>query len=581
MSEFVSSLLRVLTAPGTHVLAAALAVVCLLQYLLHLSYTRGTRRENRRMRRELESMVDRVTCLESDRALAETESRALRLLAETATADEAVRVVLQCCVSDPESALAAWFELSAEGRPWLRAAYGLSDDSCARSAADPDWAALLAGESSLRLWIDEARLTTFYQRLSTDDQSKVRELFVLRVGPAHRPMGIVVTSTLAPEGTSLAGRITLIERLLSTLTRLLQRTETLMQQQDELRLTRELLDLRCLVDTHLGTPIELLEEFLGRLVAAAGFNRGTLYLASDKRLDPRPLVTSGDGLPRGLVDLWKLDEAALARQGLDADGLTFLTAAELRSVPVRSTMRGALLAPLVHEDALIGVVCLTRHAESPLPDADRELLRWATEYLAETILRTVDRAIIEQQARRDALTQLANRHTFDREIERHVGHAERTETPCALIMLDIDRFKSLNDRYGHLAGDEVLRCVARMVQSCVARTRAADRPLVARYGGEELSVLLPGTDLDGAYRVAEDILSTIRRKAVDFEGQVIRLTISAGVAVCPRHGSTPSELIAAADAALYRAKQAGRDRCEVAPARRLAAERMAAYGVSG
>jgi diguanylate cyclase (GGDEF)-like protein len=72
----------------------------------------------------------------------------------------------------------------------------------------------------------------------------------------------------------------------------------------------------------------------------------------------------------------------------------------------------------------------------------------------------------------------------------------------------------------------------------------------------------------------------VRRKAVDFEGQAIRMTISAGVAVCPQHGTTPSELIAAADAALYRAKQGGRDRCEVAATRRVGVERMVAYGVS-
>jgi diguanylate cyclase (GGDEF)-like protein len=533
------------------------------------------------MRRELDSMLDRVTCLESDRALAETESRALRRLADATTADEAIRVLLQCCVPEPESDLAAWFDCRSGEQPWLRAAYGLGDESCGRVAVDTDWLSHLAHESCLRLWTDEAQLSDFYRRLAADDQSKVRELIVLRVGPAGRPQAMLVTTTLPPERTSFAGRLELMERLLATLCALLQRTEMLAQQQDELRLTREILDLRCLVDTHLGTPLELLEEFLNRLMSAAGFDHATLYLASNKRLDPKPLVTSGAGLPRGLVDLWKIDEAMLARRGLDAFGLTFLTSADLRAVPIRSTMRGAMLAPLMHEDSLIGVVCLTRHADAPLPEADRELLRWATKYLAETILRTVDRAIIEQQARRDALTQLANRHTFDREIERHAAQVERDETPCALIMLDIDRFKSLNDRYGHLAGDEVLRCAARMVQSCVARTRAADRPLVARYGGEELSVLLPGSGLDGAYRVAEDILSTVRRKAINFEGQVIRLTISAGVAVAPQHGTTPSELIAAADAALYRAKQAGRDRCEVATTRRAAVEKMAAHSVSG
>ena len=135
--------------------------------------------------------------------------------------------------------------------------------------------------------------------------------------------------------------------------------------------------------------------------------------------------------PRGIADLWRLDEASLARKGMQASGMTFLNAGDLHALRVRSTMCGACVVSLTHDDTLMGVVCMARQADMPLGQGDRQLLQWATDYLRDTILRTVDRAMIEQQARRDALTQLANRHTFDREIRRQMDDAlEEAEFLC-------------------------------------------------------------------------------------------------------------------------------------------------------
>jgi diguanylate cyclase (GGDEF)-like protein len=256
--------------------------------------------------------------------------------------------------------------------------------------------------------------------------------------------------------------------------------------------------------------------------------------------------------------------------------LQFYAAADLHALRVRSTMCGAFVTALNHDDSLIGVVCLARQVDAPLSQGDRELLRWATDYLRETILRTVDRAMIEQQARRDALTQLANRHSFDREIRKHVEQSVQSNAECSLLMLDVDRFKSLNDRYGHLAGDEVLRNIARTIESCVSRMRSTDRPMVARYGGEEIAVLLPGVPVNGAKRVAEQIVQAVRTSDLEFDGKIICPTISGGIACCPKDGRTPEELIAAADGALYRAKEGGRDRWECAGEQRPESLRIAA-----
>lgn len=574
----VSSLIHRFGATGAAE-AASLAAVCLVQYLLHLYNARRTRRESQDMRRRLEVFVDRVSTLEADRSLAETENRSLRRLAETSSADEAVEVLLEHCAPDPDAGFAAYFEMSPEGEPRLRSSRGLSADSRQYIAVDPDWLVRLSSEAVIHLAQKETRRTAFFSRLSTGDQERLSRLILFRVGTAVHPSGLLVASDLPPVQSALDARIDLVQRLLATLGSFLHRSQAIERQQDELRVTRELLELRCLVDTHLGSPVELLEEFLERVATATGFERATLYLASGQRLDAKPLVCVGTALPRAIADLWRLDEAALARRGLHSSGsLQFYNAADLHALRVRSTMCGAFVTALNHDDSLIGVVCLARQADAALSAGDRELLRWATDYLRETILRTVDRAMIELQARRDALTQLANRHSFDREIRKQVDLAVQSGSDCSLIMLDVDRFKSLNDRYGHLAGDEVLRTIARTIESCVSRMRSTDRPMVARFGGEELAVLLPGVPIQGAKRVAEQIVQAVRSTDIEFDGHVICPTISGGIACCPKDGRNPEELIAAADGALYRAKEGGRDRWECAGEERPDTLRIAAIG---
>lgn len=549
----------------------------LLLYITQLWQQRSVHKESRSVRRHLDLIVDKLSALEVDRAVSDTESRTLRRLAETATVDDAVDVLLEHCLPEPDAGLAAYFDLTPDGDAQLRAARGHSPEYESYLAVDPDWSLRLASEAFVELVGAEARRTAFFSRLAVEDQERVSRIILFRVGAGLRPSGILVTTDLPPALAPLPMRIELMQRLIATLASFLHRSEEIRRQQDELRMTRELLELRCLVDTHLGSPVELLEEFLERLTTATGFDRAVLYLASGMRLDSKPLVCVGASLPRGIADLWRLDEAALARKGMHASGLALYSAGDLHALRVRSTMCGACVVPLAHDDTLIGVVCMARQQDTAISPGDRQLLQWATDYLRETILRTVDRAMIEQQARRDALTQLANRHMFDREIGRQVDSAMASGGECGLVMLDVDRFKSLNDLHGHLAGDEVLRCVARTVESCVGRMRSTDRPLVARYGGEELVVLLPGVPIHGAKRIAEQIIEAVRSAEVRFEDKTIRLTISAGIAVCPKDGTTPNDLIAAADEALYRAKNNGRDRWEAAGEERPETLRIASF----
>jgi diguanylate cyclase (GGDEF)-like protein len=156
----------------------------------------------------------------------------------------------------------------------------------------------------------------------------------------------------------------------------------------------------------------------------------------------------------------------------------------------------------------------------------------------------------------DELTGLANRRCFEQILHLEWRRAARTNTPLALLMIDVDNFKAFNDQYGHCRADEVLHEFGRLLESCV--NRAGD--LAARYGGEEFAVILPNTNAKSASVVAERIQSSMLERSHSFGG----LTVSIGVASRrPRADQDPRALVRDADAALYRAKANGRNRCEM------------------
>jgi diguanylate cyclase (GGDEF)-like protein len=157
----------------------------------------------------------------------------------------------------------------------------------------------------------------------------------------------------------------------------------------------------------------------------------------------------------------------------------------------------------------------------------------------------------------DALTGLPNRRRFDQELYHRFAQWQARGTPLSLVLVDVDHFKSVNDEHGHVAGNAVLHEIARVL---LGNVRAHD--LVARYGGEEFGIILPGTNVDDARRIAERIRRAIAGHAFRFSDAETRVTISAGVAQANLTMGSEA-LVTWADTALYAAKSSGRDCCQV------------------
>jgi two-component system, cell cycle response regulator len=168
--------------------------------------------------------------------------------------------------------------------------------------------------------------------------------------------------------------------------------------------------------------------------------------------------------------------------------------------------------------------------------------------------------VCEEAAFTDHMTGLANRRRFERQLEREVGRTMRFGHPFSLLMIDIDKFKDLNDSFGHDAGDDAIRRIGRVLRE---GTRGID--LAARIGGEEFAVLLVETSQEGAVEVAERLRLAI--KALELTSGC-QITASFGVAVCPVDAQTAPDILKAADVALYEAKRSGRDRVVGTPAMR-------------
>ncbi len=217
-----------------------------------------------------------------------------------------------------------------------------------------------------------------------------------------------------------------------------------------------------------------------------------------------------------------------------------------------------LAVPLKARNRTLGALILTGPRGS-FDAASHRVLGILANQAAATVSLIKDREQQKELAVRDGLTNLYNRRAFNELLAQAVAREDRQGGRLALILLDLDHFKKLNDTYGHPAGDEALRATARVLTQ---HLRKGDQ--AARYGGEEFVVILPGTEEEGALHLADRVREALHTHRLVFEGARIAISASLGAAVWPGDGKDPEALLGAADRALYASKQAGRNRVTAA-----------------
>ncbi|MGD1806589.1 PAS domain S-box protein [Dapis sp. BLCC M126] len=249
-------------------------------------------------------------------------------------------------------------------------------------------------------------------------------------------------------------------------------------------------------------------------------------------------------LRRGRIHLVEADSSSLLCQHINAT-----------TPPAKS-----LCIPMIANGDTIGLIQLTAMKPEALSEAKQQLGCTVAQHLALALANLELRETLKNQSIRDPLTGLYNRRYLEEFLEQEIHRAKRNEHSVGVIMIDIDHFKGFNDNFGHDAGDLVLEEVGKTLINAVRKSDVA-----CRYGGEELTLILPGASVKETQKRAEDIRLAIKQLRLRYrETTLDSITASFGVASYPQHGRTSEQVIQTADAALYHAKEQGRDQTVVA-----------------
>lgn len=309
------------------------------------------------------------------------------------------------------------------------------------------------------------------------------------------------------------------------------------------------------IGRELGASLErrrITKELLIRAVELVDARQGALVWAADGENPAELAQAFGEGAA-DLAPEWAL------RAATEGEAVHLLGAA----MPEGLGAQAGLVLPIASRDRHFGAIAVfdkeARNGVGPFTEDDEALLMG----LATQAATALENARLYEMATVDGLTKLYIRRHFEQRLAEEHRRFLRHGTPYALLLLDLDRFKQVNDTHGHATGDAVLRAVAKVMRAKVRE----DLDVPGRYGGEELLVLMPETDQGGAAIMAERLRSAVEALVLeDPQGQPLRVSASFGVACCPSDGQDPAQLMAAADQALYASKHGGRNRVTMASA---------------
>jgi diguanylate cyclase (GGDEF)-like protein len=391
-----------------------------------------------------------------------------------------------------------------------------------------------------------------------DQLQRVKQATVLSAafGSILAVVGALTDPLLLALGLGLAGGAALVAGVRGTVfrRRRIAALETRVREQD-LAAEAQLQSLAAL-----SSELRL-EEVLNRITASASSAisgaQFALLLAESDRMRVFRTTQVPDEQGRQLERWAQASAEALHDGPIVIDDLASVPALSSLTADEQLRFGSACAAPLVFRDQLLGVLIALAPGTRVFLPHDVGSLETYAGHAAIALANAQLVGQLERSAMEDPLTGLANKRAFHRACATEAGRAAREESTVALVMLDIDHFKGINDSYGHPFGDHVLVAVAKALRAAV---RGHDT--VARLGGEEFALVLPGSSADAAYDVAERARGLIAR----IELPAGHLASSAGVAVTSGEGASASDLLDAADRALYEAKRQGRDRTALAGA---------------
>lgn len=540
-----------------------LALICLIQYILHLHYVAQASREYRTSTTELNNLRSEQSHIQIEHELTRMENRLLCDFVSQTNFRNALDLILQSFASDTVRDFAVLLRIDEHSIHVCRG-YHLSHESVERITVDETLVERLYPGRVIELTGEDYQSTQLFESLAMRDRSKRDRVFLLGLGQHAELTGILLSTNLYPANADKEQQIELASRLASKIAGNVERFYCFEQKEEQLRLTREMLELRNVTDRQYDSPLEMVEEYLFELRQMVDADAGTVFVGPydhslETATEQKPMVRVWGDVPLELRSRHQQAESDLIT--LHKGHRDVVVIDNNTSADDPRVIEHAVLAPLIQKNRWVGAFCLSnckKHSKV-FTQHERDLISWAANHLSETLVRIQVVADMARQANRDSLTDLANRRFFDQALFEQVTTARTDGSEFSLLLCDLDHFKTINDTWGHQAGDEVLRVVARILSEQTSKMRSGESALTARYGGEELAILLYGVGSMGANRIAEQIRESLSLETVWYRRIPIRVTMSIGFATFPVHATSEENLVAAADAGLYRAKNSGRN----------------------
>ncbi len=304
---------------------------------------------------------------------------------------------------------------------------------------------------------------------------------------------------------------------------------------------------------------ETFGRMTGRLRELVPYDDLVVYEVDPTRTTVRPVFADGGWVDEVMAESFSIEEGITGRtlrEGRTSNVAQTILDPDASQVAGTIEEPEALICvPLIVEGETIAALNVYRTGRDVAFSAqEAEVIERFAAMAALAFSSARQRELLRTQARTDPLTGLLNRRAYYERLAEELARAARTDSPLSVILLDIDRFKPINDTYGHAEGDRVLRAIGEQLQMTVRIDET-----VSRFGGEEFALIVAGVQPEQALEAAERARAAIA--SIDVHGNA--LSASAGIAAWPAHGANADELLEAADQALYKAKGAGRDRsCE-------------------
>jgi len=392
------------------------------------------------------------------------------------------------------------------------------------------------------------------------------EVVSLPLKGEHAISGLLtVSAPPSTDGPRLQHELALLEKIAELASIAIANAQRVAAAKAELRRVRALTRLGRLLSTT-DEPEEDLDAVCHALFEAIDITRAGVFLADgDGALQPHAAWTQGPaGLVRSEAPPIALMQESIVRWccASGKPGQIGRHDEDPRESPRVHAMRKRMgvgstrCVPIIREAGVIGALLISRRRAQPdFDDAEAELCDAVVDLLSVALERHALSAALAHQAYHDSLTGLPNRRRFEQALSDWLADTEQVGQTGAVMILDLDGFKAVNDSMGHAAGDTLLQQISARLSACLGPD-----DLLARMGGDEFAVLVPKRDSrQGTIAVANRLIEAFD-PAFQIDGERLRIGTSVGIAHCPRHGRSADELLRYADAAMYRSKQAGRGR---------------------